>query len=144
MVREAVERLGLMETVEIRRPTPEVAAVITRADVLVLPSRYEGFPNVVLEAMASRTLVVAAPVGEVGALIEPGKTGMLFRPGDPADLARVLAHAHALPLGERRAIGEAARRRVEAEFRIEQVAARHVELYDRLLGSRDGLEGRGR
>ncbi len=141
VVREAVERLGLAEIVEIRRPTPEVAAVIARADLLVLPSRYEGFPNAVLEAMASRTLVVAAPVGEVGGLIDTGRTGLLFRPEDPADLARALASAYALPPAERRAIGEAARRRVETEFRIERIAARHVELYGRLLGSRSGPEG---
>lgn len=136
VVREAIRRLGLEATVEIRPPTPEVAAVVARASLLVLPSRHEGFPNAVLEAMASRTVVVAAPVGDVPALVEDGRTGFLFRPDDPADLARVLARASALAPAERRAIAEAARHRIEAEFRIEEVAVRYLALYAGFLSSR--------
>lgn len=137
-VREAVGRFGLQEVVEIRPPTSGLAAFLAHVDLLVLPSRYEGFPNVVLEAMAARTIVVAAPVGDVPVLVEDGRTGFSFRPEDPQDLARVLARVHALAPTERKSIIEAARLRVETDFRIEKIAERHLALYDVLLRSRSG------
>jgi glycosyltransferase involved in cell wall biosynthesis len=133
VVRQTVERLGLEDTVEFRPPTAEVAALLARAHLLVLPSRFEGFPNVVLEAMASRTLVLAAPVGDVPALIDEGRTGLLFRAGDVDDLARKIVAARALAQEVRESIVEAARARVEAHHRIEAVARRYVCLYESLL-----------
>jgi glycosyltransferase involved in cell wall biosynthesis len=127
---------GLEESVRIVAPTDRVAALLRRLDVLVLPSRYEGFPNVVLEAMAMGPLVVAAPVGDVPSLVEEGETGLLFRCGDADDLARALQAAQALGPERRRALAARARRRVEERYRIEHVAAAYLELYRRIREQR--------
>jgi len=75
-----------------RRPNAEVAAWVSAADVLCLPSRREGCPNVVLEALASGRPVVASNVGGVPELLEKDN-GLLVPPGQPRLLGEALAAA---------------------------------------------------
>lgn len=56
-------------------------------DVLVAPSRAEGFPNLLVEAACLEVAIVASPVGGVADIIRHGETGMLVPPGDPRRLA---------------------------------------------------------
>ena len=80
--------LGLRERIRFagRRPHEEIARWIAAADVFCLPSRREGCPNVVLEALACGRPVVAARVGGVPELIS-AETGVLVAPEDPTALA---------------------------------------------------------
>jgi glycosyltransferase involved in cell wall biosynthesis len=126
---EAIKRRELGSIVRVMPPTQHVAALLRRLDLLVLPSSFEGFPNVVLEAMASRTLVAATPVGDVPNLIQHRETGLLFARHDASALASTIREASALALEERRRIVTNARRLVEARFRIDVVAADHLALY---------------
>lgn len=130
-VHARIREAALEEVVRFAPPTERVAALLRHLDLLVLPSRYEGFPNVVLEAMAAGTLVAATPVGDVPSLVEDGKTGLLIRPGDAADLARVLEAARAMEPEARRALVGQARRHVEERYRIETVARGYLQLYER-------------
>lgn len=132
-IRAEIRERGLEEIIRILPPTPGVAALMSRLDLLVLPSRYEGFPNVVLEALAARLPVVAARVGDVPELIEHGKTGFVFPPGDAAALTDLLSHVSQLPEGERRHLAARGRATVESRYRIEAVALAHLELYRSLL-----------
>jgi len=59
------------------------------ADLFVLPSHTEAFPNAVLEAMCAGLPIIASGVGGLLELIDDGRTGLLVRPGDP----RALAHS---------------------------------------------------
>lgn len=127
-----IHREGLDDVVRIAPPTPQIAALLRHLDLLVLPSRYEGFPNVVLEAMASGLLVVAAPVGDVPSLVRDGETGLLFRSQDAADLARALKAAQALDPELRSSITGRARRSVEECYQMKHVAAAYLDLYRRI------------
>lgn len=87
----------------------ETAALYRGADILAFPSRYEGMPNVVLEAMASGLAIVSTRIAGTEELIEDGRNGLLVAPDDPAAFAVALRRV--IDDGDlRRQLGEAARR----------------------------------
>jgi glycosyltransferase involved in cell wall biosynthesis len=102
-------------------------------DVFALSSLREGLPNVVLEAMALETPVVATRVAGVPRLVHDGETGLLVEPGDLDQLAGALARLLA-DAALRARLARAGRRTVEAGYsfaaRMDKVRA----LYDGLLG----------
>lgn len=73
-----------------RQPPEMVARYLAACDALFLPSRSEGEPNAVIEALACGRPVAAARVGAVAELVAEGVGGALARPGDPAELAAAL------------------------------------------------------
>lgn len=83
---------------------------------LVMPSLwYENFPRTLVEAFACGLPVIASRLGAMAALIQDGKTGLLFEPGNAADLAAKTTWAKAHP-DEMRDMGEAARREYELKY----------------------------
>ncbi len=114
----------------------DVPSLLKAANALVLPSLWEGMPNVVLEAMAARRAVVASAVEGTEDLVIPGQTGWLVPPGDAVALAGALTEAASDPERLRR-FGDAARERVEAHFTPNRV----VEAYDRLWSRVLGFDG---
>jgi len=140
-VRRRVMELGLGSLVRFAPPTAAIAAVMRRLDVIVLPSMFEGLPNILLEAMASRLPAIATAVGNVTEMIEDGCTGLVVPPGDAAALAKALLRVAEMTPEARRAMGDAARVAVESRYQMEVVAARYLDLYEGLL-SRNGVRGR--
>jgi starch synthase (maltosyl-transferring) len=111
----------------------DVPALLKAADLLVLPSLWEGMPNAVLEAMAARRAVVASAVEGTEDLVVPGRTGWLVPAGDAAALAAALLEAAADP-GRLRRFGAEARARVEAGHSPRSVVAAYERLWAGLLG----------
>lgn len=116
----------------------DVPGLLSGADLLVLPSLWEGMPNVVLEAMAARRASVATSVEGTEDLIVPGETGWLVPSADPEALAGALLDAASDPVRLRR-FGEAARARAEDRFS----PGRTVRAYERLWAGVLGLEAEG-
>lgn len=118
------------------RPQRELALCYRAADLFVLPSRAEGRPASLLEAMASGAVVVAAPVGGVPELVRHGENGWLvtgYGAVEWASAIRRLAHEEAL----RVALARQAWADVEAhalEARVQELAT----LYARVLGRTQG------
>ena len=111
----------------------DVVDLYRAADLLVLPSRAEGCPNVVLEAMASGLPVIVTDVaGNREVVGEDGKTGWLVPSEHPAALAEAVATLTASS-ALRREIAAAARARILERFDIDRVGAQYLSLYQELL-----------
>ncbi|MHA1833728.1 MAG: glycosyltransferase [Candidatus Baldrarchaeia archaeon] len=102
------------------------------ADILVLPSRYETFPNVVLEAYACSKPVIASNVGSIPDVVLHGKTGLLFQVGDVEELTQTIVHMLACP-EEAEKMGYEARKFVEERFSIDKVVSVFEVLYENVL-----------
>ena len=97
------------------------------ADCFVLPSRSEGMPSALLEAMATGLPCVATAIGGVVDVLRPGVEGWLVAPGDTSTLASALIDA--LSSAERQRLGAAARERVQRDFSLDSTADRLAQLY---------------
>jgi glycosyltransferase involved in cell wall biosynthesis len=76
----------------------EVSRAMAHATVLILPSvYYEGFPMVIVEALAAGLPIIASRLGSMAELVEQGVTGLLFPPGSPNHLARAADWAFTHP-----------------------------------------------
>lgn len=119
----------------VSQPSPEeLSGLYQMMDAHALTSHEEGSPNVLLEAMAAGTPVVAHAVGGVPELIEDGVTGSLVPAEDAAAFARAIAHT--LDNGGRaseRAAAAAAR--VRDRHTLSALASAHVALYTELLSA---------
>ena len=111
-------------------PDADLAALVAAADCAVVPSRYEPFGLVALEAAAAGTPVVAADVGGLAEVVGDGRIGLRFPAGDPAALAEAVTRLLGDPRLGRRLV-RAGRAALAAEYSWAQVAARTVATYER-------------
>jgi glycosyltransferase involved in cell wall biosynthesis len=126
--------IGVSAQVDFVGTVSDIAPWLESSDVLVLPSLAEGLSNALLEAMAAGLPVVASDIpGNAGVVVD-GVNGLLFPPGDDetlaATLGRVLDNEE-----ERRRLGQAARRTVVADYGLDRVAQRYLEMYADLAGA---------
>jgi len=120
------------------RSLSEVATEIAAADLVVVPSRWEGFGLVALEAMRGSCAVVASDVGGLREIVVDGVTGYLVPPDSPERLMR------ALSLHDRetwQAMGRAGRLRYETRFTARRMNTELAELYAHLSPPRASLHG---
>ena len=137
---EDIRRNGLSSRIELigRLPAGEIEAVMAGARFLVMPSVwYEGFPMTVVEAFASGVPVVASRIGSLAEIVEDGRTGLHFTPGDAADLAAKVEWAWRHPR-EMEEMGRAARREYEVKYTPEINYKRLMEIYERAIGNGNG------
>lgn len=107
-------------------------AYYAAADVCVVPSHYEPFGLVAIEAMASGTPVVASDVGGLQFTVMPEETGLLCPPQDEVAFATAIDRILTNPDWQRQ-LGKHARQRVEKMFSWDGVASQLGELYTQLL-----------
>jgi glycosyltransferase involved in cell wall biosynthesis len=120
------------------RPVEDVHALMGKADMLIFPSQwYETFGRVAAEAFAAGTPVIAANIGAVAELVEHGRTGLKFRPGDPEDLVTQLewALSHSAEL---RRMREEVRAEFEAKYTAERNYRALMEIYEAALERKKG------
>jgi len=112
-------------------PYHSVKDQLSNASIFVLPSRSEGLPNVLLQAMAAGLPIVATRVGGIPSLIRDGENGLLVTADDPEELAEAIKKLLMnRDLAER--LGRNARKTAE-EYRVERVVKLYEELFKRAI-----------
>jgi glycosyltransferase involved in cell wall biosynthesis len=133
---EALVRAGGLERrVQFLGHREDVPRLLAEADVFVLPSRSEAFPNCAIEAMAAGLPVVASATGGLLDLIEHGHTGLLFEPGNPEALAAALRHLFT-DRGTAAGIGQRAQTQVRQRYSFERMVRSFEDLYAASLPAR--------
>ena len=128
-----VRELGISDTVHFLGYVKSSYQYLPLFDMFVLPSLWEGLPNVIIEAMASRVLVVATNVGGVSELITDGVTGFLSKPADAQEFAWKIEQALDLPTNVRARILESAYQHIIKSFTTESMVAAYISCYEHLL-----------
>lgn len=123
---------GLRERVIVAGGSNDVDRWLRAADVFVMPSHNEGLSNTMLEAMASGLPIVSTNVsGSLENLREPG-AGVVVDVGCMEQFAEALVNL-AMDESLRQRMGERGRNVIESKYSIDQIAAAHLELYERLI-----------
>ena len=123
--------LGLSEQVTLKGLVDNPYPYMFQADLFVLSSRFEGFPNVVLEAMACETPVVAFECpGGINEIIEDGVNGWKVSPEDTRALARAIETAMKTPLDT-----NLIRKSVQERFGVEKIVHEYEKVFLEVLNS---------
>jgi glycosyltransferase involved in cell wall biosynthesis len=113
----------------------DIEAAYGAFDAYVLASHREGFPRSAMEAAATSLPVVATDIRGCRQVVDHGRTGLLVPPRDPGALADALVRVGG-DAELRASMGRAARAKAEAEFDQDEVVARTLDAYERLLRER--------
>ncbi len=130
--RHEVSELGLGGRVHFLGIRDDIHAVLLESDILVLPSRLEATPYVIVEAMAAGIPVVASGIFGIPELVEDGVTGILVPPGDEQVLARAITSLAGDPVRRVR-MGKKSKERFRDRFTIERAVSDTVRIYEELL-----------
>jgi glycosyltransferase involved in cell wall biosynthesis len=127
-LKQQAHSLGLDRSVIFTGSTTDTAQYLRAADAFVLPSRTEGMPVALLEAMACGLPCIATRVGGSAELIDDGQNGRLIAPEDVAALVQALPEALSMP-----AWGERARQRIVERYAMDAIAQKYIKLYEATL-----------
>ncbi len=135
MSQDALQR-GILPFIHFVEETSHVDEYMKIADVFVLPSKREGLPNALLEAMAcALPCIVSYLPGVTDWLIDDGVTGTLVRSNDPEVWARKIA-TYLAAHGDQPKIGLAAQHFIESNFLCASTSQRVLDLYWKMIGEK--------
>lgn len=129
--RVLVERANIAGSVVALGERSDIPDILAGASIFCLPSRTEGFPNALIEAMAMERFCVCTDTGDAADVL--GETGIVVPPQRPAQLAEALINALTMPAEERVAAGQRAGQRARSQFSIQTTLMRYLDLYQRIM-----------
>jgi glycosyltransferase involved in cell wall biosynthesis len=130
---EYTRAAGLQDDVHFAGVVEDPAIFTRAADLFAIPSRYEGLPNSLLEAMSCGLPSVATRVSGSEDIIRHGENGLLVEPEDAEGLAAAITALASDPV-QAADMGVRARETVLQDFSIDSVARRCIELYHEVTG----------
>jgi glycosyltransferase involved in cell wall biosynthesis len=126
-----MKQYKLEDSIRLIPAVEEVAPFLQSADVFVMPSRFEGLSNAILEAMACGLPVIATRVEGNTDLIEDGINGLLITPGDESGLVNALTLLLTRP-EKAAALGRQARQTVCNSYDLQDIVGKYSSLYNSL------------
>jgi glycosyltransferase involved in cell wall biosynthesis len=112
----------------------DIPRIVADLDFLILPSLWEGFGLVLLEAMAVAKPIVATRVSAIPEIVVNGETGVLVPARDPNSLAKAITKLLQVPVLTKE-MGRKGRERLEREFSVEKMVKQTEGVYERLIGA---------
>jgi glycosyltransferase involved in cell wall biosynthesis len=128
----AANARGLSDVVRFLGARDDARRLIASADVFVLPSRREGLPLVLLEALHAGRPIVASRLSSLDGVVTDGREAVLFDPDDAAALADAIEGIIRNPNGAR-AMASRARLRAREEFSMRRAALEYAALYEDVM-----------
>jgi len=122
--------LGLEEKILFTGTIREIPSLLSRIDIFVLASKWEGISMAILEAMAARKPVIATAVGGTPELINHQHTGLLVQVDDETALSNAIIHLLRNP-ALCKSFGEEGRHRIEKEFQIDKTINQIINIYEK-------------
>ena len=140
--------IGEMDEREVAPPHTRLPAMdrfsllpyYSASDLIVLPSHYDGFPNVLIEAMTLRKPIIASAVGGMADILVDGETAFLFPPGDEFGCDDAIARAEGATDDQLRAMGERARQVANERCDARNEAQRYLEVLDLISGEQPSCQ----
>jgi glycosyltransferase involved in cell wall biosynthesis len=126
------EALDLLSSVEFLGARQDVLALLQRSWAFVFPSRWEGMPNALLEAMSCALPCIATRVSGSEDVVNPDVNALMVEPEDPVSLADALCRLLCDDALAQR-LGEQARLTVLQTYQLSHIAEQCLDLYQRLL-----------
>lgn len=127
-----VDSLGIRGQVRFLGLRQDIPDLMAAADLFVLPSRTEGMPGALLEAMGMGLAAVAFNISGVSEVIQHEKTGLLVPAEDGQALARAIIHV-LTDEAAREALGVLAKQAIADGFSLEKMCLRYAELFSTLF-----------
>jgi len=131
---------GISHRIQFLGEYSDIPLLLAAADFGLLTSREEGFSNVILETMSAGLPMVVTDVGGNAEAVVDSQTGFVVPPRNPKAIGDAMLQLARDP-GLRKRLGDAARKRVEEKFSIDQCVKAHAELYQDLLDRSEGARG---
>ena len=127
---DLVKSYGIDDTISFMPGTNDIYEVYHQSDIFCLPSIYEGYPNVVCEAMCSGMPILCGDVCDNSTIIEDGVNGYLFDPNNIDDMVDKIKRITLLSTEERRMMGFQSRRIAESKFSKDIFISKYIELIE--------------
>ena len=131
-----LRELKIEDRVHFHQPVKEIRKQYWRSSALILPSFFEGLPNVVCEAMACGLPILMSRVCDATALVKDGENGLLFDPHSVNDIASALHKFANLSQKARTAMGKRSRALAEELFRSDDFTKRYSEIVEAAASKR--------
>lgn len=126
-----VEELGINDMITFHPQTKEIVKHYQACDIFCLPSNYEGYPNVVCEAMSCGKPIVCSRVCDNPRIVSEGDNGLLFNPADINDMADKLQEMINMSVEQRTQWGKKSRELAELKFSREAFVEKYISLIER-------------